>query len=482
LEYYIQSTDTSGKISKSPEKFYYSSRICVKEEKESNVQAQPEGCTQKDYRLISFPFQFESDNARFLFETICGAYDPKRWKLAEYLNSNDDAIIFPIDPRFSDIKPGKGFWFLISKPDMILNTGGVHSTTIHTNQPFQIKLNPGWNIIGNPFNYPISRQQLCWMGAGPCELWSFYGNWNDQFSEQVNFVNPWEGYLVKVTESNNLIFYPSLELKSDHYPCLTEIPKADWKLQICAIAGDSTDFTHVEDKNNYIGVSASSHINYDVLDFSEPPAMSEYLQVVFPHLDWEQNSGFYCTDFHPAFDEGDYWDFELRTNISQRKITLILKIIPRIAELFDVYLIDKELKGSWILKNDKTYSFISGIRPTNRHFRLIIGSDKYFQEHNFGVPLPPNSIQLFDIFPNPSNSRITIYFSIPSEQEITLEIFNILGQRVKQLLYRKPMPSGYHQMIWDGLDSNNRMVSSGIYIIKLDCNKSYLIKKMAITR
>ncbi|MFQ5606109.1 MAG: FlgD immunoglobulin-like domain containing protein, partial [bacterium] len=78
----------------------------------------------------------------------------------------------------------------------------------------------------------------------------------------------------------------------------------------------------------------------------------------------------------------------------------------------------------------------------------------------------PKEFQLFQNYPNPFNAETTISYALPEESLVRLNVFNLIGQRVRELLHRK-QPAGLHKIQWDGRDENGTFVSSGIYLIKL---------------
>ncbi|GAB4381085.1 MAG: type IX secretion system sortase PorU [Calditrichia bacterium] len=80
----------------------------------------------------------------------------------------------------------------------------------------------------------------------------------------------------------------------------------------------------------------------------------------------------------------------------------------------------------------------------------------------------PQSVSLLQNYPNPFNPETTIPFRLVGQQnfQVKLEIFNILGQRIRSLL-NKPMPAGDYALKWDGQNAQGQMVSSGIYIYRL---------------
>ncbi len=81
----------------------------------------------------------------------------------------------------------------------------------------------------------------------------------------------------------------------------------------------------------------------------------------------------------------------------------------------------------------------------------------------------PTCVTLHRNYPNPFNPTTTISFSIPEESKVDLIIYNIKGQKVKTLtkdVYEK----GFHKLIWNGKDSSEKEVGSGIYFYKLKVN------------
>jgi len=77
-----------------------------------------------------------------------------------------------------------------------------------------------------------------------------------------------------------------------------------------------------------------------------------------------------------------------------------------------------------------------------------------------------NSELVINNYPNPFNPNTTISFNLPNTAEVTLEVFNVKGQLVNTLV-KDQMESGIHSVVWNGLDSNQKSVSSGIYFYKI---------------
>lgn len=84
--------------------------------------------------------------------------------------------------------------------------------------------------------------------------------------------------------------------------------------------------------------------------------------------------------------------------------------------------------------------------------------------------------------PNPFNPSTTISFSVTKNSDfVNLEIFNIKGQKVITLI-NEIMLSGKHSIIWSGLDSNNKPVSSGIYFYKIKAGNRESVKRMLLLK
>ena len=83
--------------------------------------------------------------------------------------------------------------------------------------------------------------------------------------------------------------------------------------------------------------------------------------------------------------------------------------------------------------------------------------------------------------PNPFYSSTVISFNLKKEKDITLEIYNIKGQRIKTL-YKGNSTAGEHNVTWNGTDENNKKVSTGIYFYKLITPEKILSKKMLLMR
>ncbi len=110
-------------------------------------------------------------------------------------------------------------------------------------------------------------------------------------------------------------------------------------------------------------------------------------------------------------------------------------------------------------------------------------SDEYtgIEAKPFKVVTPDN-YELAQNYPNPFNPTTNISFTLPIKKEISLKIYNSLGQEVKTLINNREYIQGEHTVQWDGTDSDGRKVASGVYIYELRFGNFTKSKKMTLLR
>ncbi len=101
---------------------------------------------------------------------------------------------------------------------------------------------------------------------------------------------------------------------------------------------------------------------------------------------------------------------------------------------------------------------------------------------DYEIPKSEFLISNLTSFPNPFNPTTTISFSIPEDVYVKITIYNIKGQKVRELPIVTPSPSHTLSVTWDGTDSNNKPVSSGIYFYKISSGNESVMKKMLLLK
>ena len=88
---------------------------------------------------------------------------------------------------------------------------------------------------------------------------------------------------------------------------------------------------------------------------------------------------------------------------------------------------------------------------------------------------------LFQNYPNSFNPETTITFENPRFEQVTLEIFNVRGQKVRTLLNRQ-LPAGQHCLNWTGNNETGAPLGSGIYFCRLRYGETHRQCKMVLLR
>jgi len=95
-------------------------------------------------------------------------------------------------------------------------------------------------------------------------------------------------------------------------------------------------------------------------------------------------------------------------------------------------------------------------------------------ETGIGIENPENpEVNPVSVFPNPFSHETTISFKIYDQNVVSLEIFNIKGEKVKTLIRDLVMEKGTHNVIWDGTADNQNGDKSGVYFYRLNAGKLY---------
>lgn len=84
-------------------------------------------------------------------------------------------------------------------------------------------------------------------------------------------------------------------------------------------------------------------------------------------------------------------------------------------------------------------------------------------------------------YPNPFNPTTKFSFSLPVAAPVCLTVYNVLGQRVITLA-DKTFPAGTHEIVWNGRDSKNNEIASGIYFARFKAVDFIATKKIMMVK
>jgi len=106
------------------------------------------------------------------------------------------------------------------------------------------------------------------------------------------------------------------------------------------------------------------------------------------------------------------------------------------------------------------------------------GSQTAVDDH----PAPlPERFSLGQNYPNPFNPQTRIEFSLPSKSRVTINIYDILGRKIKTLT-DKILPAGEHGVLWNGDDDDGNPSASGIYLYRIEAGEYIRARKMVLVK
>lgn len=88
----------------------------------------------------------------------------------------------------------------------------------------------------------------------------------------------------------------------------------------------------------------------------------------------------------------------------------------------------------------------------------------------------PSQMILSQNYPNPFNPTTNIRYAIPESGQVTLEVYNVLGQRVAVLIDEVMQPGSYTV----SFDANR--LASGVYMYRISANGQVLTRKMTLVK
>jgi PKD repeat protein/pimeloyl-ACP methyl ester carboxylesterase len=118
------------------------------------------------------------------------------------------------------------------------------------------------------------------------------------------------------------------------------------------------------------------------------------------------------------------------------------------------------LEDLWMIDTDR------------RRYRVVNGAH---------VQLIPRAYNLTLPYPNPFNPTVQFSYQLPEKAEVRLQVYNILGQKIRTLVNEWQKP-GVYPVIWGGVDDQGIEGASGMYFIRLEAGSFLAIRKVLLLR
>ena len=133
------------------------------------------------------------------------------------------------------------------------------------------------------------------------------------------------------------------------------------------------------------------------------------------------------------------------------------------------------------------------VNPIQIRLRGITGSDYtsdmaiddvHFDVDPTGIENPeglPSSFAMRSNYPNPFNPSTTISYQVPRQSDVRIEIYNMLGQKVRTLINNRREPGDY-EAIWNSKNDSGAEVGSGVYLYRMVAGDFVQVNKMILMK
>ena len=415
-----------------------------------------------NYRIISIPLVLDDKTVLGVFNDVLGGYNPAQWRMFKY---NTTSLEFDELNDDSILKPGEGYWF-ISWPSTDKYTGPGTTVDVSTANPFKIRLQQGWNQIGNPYNFSISWADV--IAANPTEASFLIGNdskirtfHGDE--ENLDVLEPLEGGFISFTGADNTdIVIPVLKNASINgrlsstKKIQNPLDQPEWEILF--------DLKNGNTKYNMggIGMHPEASEGFDYHDDFNSPRFIEYLEVKFSKSYARMT---FTKDVVPTADNY-VWQFAVESNLNDDQTTISWDT-KYFGDEKMIYLIDL---ATLRIVNMSTTNHFDFNKSVSKNFKVVFGDAAFVKDE-----LNPSRAVLFDPYPNPARSeRVSIEYAMPESVQSTgaaIEIFNSMGQRISSETL--PNQPGYGVWHWESKEQ-----LAGTYFVKFKVGNQVLVKKL----
>ncbi len=373
--------------------------------------------------------------------------------------------------QMDDFFPGIAYF--VEATDYVFNSSTSDVLAFETD----IEIESGWNFIANPHlcHYDLSSLKFTVNGI-PYNFSEMLGQrliskavyvYRDGAYQMVERIEPHEAFFIKSYSSpgNNIVmsFYPFYEAPQ------VRPPAPIWTVKLTA-QGETTDSDEI-----IVGASPIGTEGYDFrLDLPKAPEKTLFSGLTM-HIEPLMADDFTETalqqEMRNSFRDPEtsvQYDFILHSDEAQ------------MVEFSAVtYNVPEEWTVRFYLENEPASlydgeSFFMELPEAGSYSgRIVIYNHTVSNQDLVSSPLGRISA-----YPNPFNPDVTIAFSTPMAMDCSVDIYNIRGQKVRNI-HNGILGAGSHNLRWNGEDMNGRSVASGMYFARIKTpNESRSIKMM----
>lgn len=445
---------------------------------------------------IGAQFTTNTDSATIYTYDNTGAYEAVSsdattltdgFGLAVYFfnNTTNGSTALPITLDVSGSEPSSDVSVTLnnaSSPGSV-GTGGTGET------------NSYYTLVGNPFasNFDINTMTVSGNAIqNEVQFWNDGSSTYEQGDISASYIiSPWQGFWVEVANTENAgdLTFPTsgktTSTTSGTFFSKTLANRGDIKFTL------SSDATL--DKAIKIAFRENATLGFDRADASKlVPMVSEYATMAFKsneRLKSVESLPYNLTE-------------EVKLNLEEQLVgvsgefTFDWSGLESIPSEWELILHDYEQGVNLDMRTNNAYIFYAEsdanqkVNPLSMLTRPAATSQKSKSDGTrFGITIAPNAtsvnnetdskvteFNLAQNYPNPFNPTTTINYSIENSGAVTLSVYNLMGQKVAELVNETKSPGSYN-VTW-----NASQAASGMYYYRLEAGGQTLTRKMTLIK
>jgi uncharacterized repeat protein (TIGR03803 family) len=418
------------------------------------------GELESNYRIISIPLVLANKSVADVFHDDLDPSIRKNWRIQRYSNGATNDL-----GAASLLAPGEGYWLIVREQDDPIDTGPGKTAPATRDNPFLITLKPGWNQIGNPYNFNLYWPDV--VAANPAEsanfddkVYTFTGagasGWVDS-----NVLKKMEGAFVNNTSTHDIALqipaqYNSAAGRGHESKEGQPLDNDNWEVEFVLTQGNNLNAI------SGFGMHRESKEGQDRYDHLTMPRFFEkYIEVNHTR----NTDKPLTTDIVPTA-ESYVWEFDVESNFDGEDMVLEWDNSYFGDNQKGLVLWDEKLQLGTDMRLASSYSFK---RKESRRFKIFFGNSDEISDMAVATRLVFHSVS-----PNPTAGDAKVAFSIPTAGDVTFDVYDQLGRKVwsDTGTYEK----GYHEV-----DLTGRFTAGqGMVIIQLGMGSDLQQKRLQI--
>ncbi len=359
----------------------------------------------------------------------------------------------PADP-FLQQQPGRGFWIALPEP-LMLNISGQR-----IEGDFTVSVVAGWNQLGNPFAH-----DLRWQGVTVRARGTVYGlresnaagiardyawTW-DPYTSSYRLVSEYEGFGQKTIKQGYGFWFLAFENCELVLPDSAQAAaareqakrvKVDWKLKLVARCGQ------VADEDNYLGVSPQAKQLNGILS---PPAAPGAVDLYFVNEGVEGRAA--ASFVEPG--RQARWQVKVAcAGLDGREVQVLWPDLSGLPRDVRPVLVDLATGQRVYMRTTSGYRFRVGQGEVERPLEIIAARAS-------------RHVQVRALAARPTATGVDVCFTLSAPAAVTVEVLNMAGRHVQQVVAGREMGAGPCRVHWNGTAASGVPVPAGRYLVQV---------------